>query len=215
MKRMHYYGAMAGYLLLLGGLMDFRWSSLLQPLPLAAVLGGCVILTASQYQRSLSLERLLGLCRWNAFAAGLLTSLLWLLAELTGAHPGPIGARAMAEQLVPLLYGSLIYLIPGLGNSPLGLPPSGEDPQIRHQSPLLPEVAEPILTARDFSPREIHVALKVLEGRTNKEIAAQLYISEATVKKHVQNIFRKCGAADRADFHRLYLSWAGSQGRKA
>lgn len=39
----------------------------------------------------------------------------------------------------------------------------------------------------------------------NKEIAAQLYISEATVKKHVQNIYQKFGATDRNSFQEIYI----------
>ena len=45
--------------------------------------------------------------------------------------------------------------------------------------------------------REHDVLLLVAEGLTNKEIGAQLSITEDTVKKHVQNLIRKLGAADR------------------
>ncbi len=34
-------------------------------------------------------------------------------------------------------------------------------------------------------------------GRSNKEIAAALFISEATVKSHLQNLFAKLGVQDR------------------
>ena len=36
------------------------------------------------------------------------------------------------------------------------------------------------------------------KGRTNKEAARDLFISQATVKSHVENILRKLDAADRA-----------------
>src|SRR5262245_57392784 len=49
----------------------------------------------------------------------------------------------------------------------------------------------------DVSPREIEVLRSIAQGRSNKEIAAQLGITEATVKTHVTNIFGKLGAADR------------------
>jgi DNA-binding CsgD family transcriptional regulator len=51
-----------------------------------------------------------------------------------------------------------------------------------------------------LSEREIEVARLVLDGRTHKEIGAQLYISPKTVEHHVARIRTKVGAADRAEF---------------
>jgi DNA-binding NarL/FixJ family response regulator len=76
------------------------------------------------------------------------------------------------------------------------------------QTPVLSiQQATEVLTAHGFSPREVHVALKIIDNCTNKSIGTQLYISEATVKKHIQNMFRKCGAEDRAAFIDLYKIW--------
>jgi two-component system, NarL family, nitrate/nitrite response regulator NarL len=50
-----------------------------------------------------------------------------------------------------------------------------------------------------LSPREREVFGLILEGRTNKEIAAQLCISESTAKFHVSAILKKCGASSRLD----------------
>lgn len=50
-----------------------------------------------------------------------------------------------------------------------------------------------------LSAREIEVLQWVAKGRTNKEIARELYISEKTVKNHVTNILRKLDAADRTE----------------
>ena len=38
----------------------------------------------------------------------------------------------------------------------------------------------------------------VLGGLSNREIAGQLYVSEATVKSHINRIFAKTGVRDRA-----------------
>ncbi len=38
----------------------------------------------------------------------------------------------------------------------------------------------------------------IAEGLSNREIAEQLYLSEATVKTHVNRIFAKTGSRDRA-----------------
>jgi DNA-binding CsgD family transcriptional regulator len=51
-----------------------------------------------------------------------------------------------------------------------------------------------------LSEREVEVARLVLDGRTHKEIGAQLYISPKTVEHHVARIRTKVGATDRAEF---------------
>ena len=49
-----------------------------------------------------------------------------------------------------------------------------------------------------LSPRELEVLRLVAAGKTNREIAASLVISEHTVARHVQNIFAKLGLSSRA-----------------
>ncbi|MFC8621903.1 response regulator [Streptomyces anulatus] len=56
--------------------------------------------------------------------------------------------------------------------------------------------ADPIETA--LSAREREVLVLVARGTTNREIAAELFISEATVKTHLTHVFAKLGAKDRA-----------------
>jgi DNA-binding CsgD family transcriptional regulator len=48
-----------------------------------------------------------------------------------------------------------------------------------------------------LSPRELEVAALVADGRTNREIAAQLYLSERTAQNHVQHILTKLGVGNR------------------
>jgi DNA-binding NarL/FixJ family response regulator len=46
--------------------------------------------------------------------------------------------------------------------------------------------------------REIQVLRLVAAGRSNREIADELFISEHTVARHVQNIFAKLNVSSRA-----------------
>jgi DNA-binding NarL/FixJ family response regulator len=49
-----------------------------------------------------------------------------------------------------------------------------------------------------LSERELEVLGWLSKGMSNKEIAAELFISRATVKSHIENILRKLQASDRA-----------------
>src|SRR4051812_34374878 len=49
-----------------------------------------------------------------------------------------------------------------------------------------------------LSERELEVLGHLAKGMTNKEVAAALFISRATVKSHIENILRKLEASDRA-----------------
>lgn len=48
-----------------------------------------------------------------------------------------------------------------------------------------------------LSPREHDVLRQVARGRTNKEIAGALHVTEGTVKNHLTNIFSRLGVLDR------------------
>ena len=50
---------------------------------------------------------------------------------------------------------------------------------------------------RRLTEREREVAAEVAQGRANAEIAARLFMSEATVKAHVSRVIAKLGAANR------------------
>ena len=49
----------------------------------------------------------------------------------------------------------------------------------------------------DLTPREVDVLRLIAAGQSNREIARTLFVSEATVKTHVNRIFAKTGSRDR------------------
>ncbi|MDJ0954568.1 MAG: response regulator transcription factor [Acidimicrobiia bacterium] len=61
---------------------------------------------------------------------------------------------------------------------------------------LLGQVRQP--AKETLSEREMEILATVAKGATNKEIAARLFISEATVKTHLLHVYDKLGVNDRA-----------------
>lgn len=78
------------------------------------------------------------------------------------------------------------------------------DPAIQQRlvAAVLDETPLPASESRplpdSLTPREAEVLKLIAEGRSNAEIAETLVVSPATVKTHVNRIFYKTGARDRA-----------------
>jgi DNA-binding NarL/FixJ family response regulator len=60
-----------------------------------------------------------------------------------------------------------------------------------------PAPAGPAAAEDDLTPREAEVLRLIAAGKSNREIARALFVSEATVKTHVNRIFAKTGSRDR------------------
>ncbi|SEP09583.1 ATP-binding protein [Trujillonella endophytica] len=85
-----------------------------------------------------------------------------------------LGARPLREAVVALARrGRLAVDVPGLGR--------------------LPDAAAV------FTPREAEVLALLARGRTNRQIGAELFISEKTASVHVSNILAKLGAGGRTE----------------
>jgi two-component system NarL family response regulator len=65
-----------------------------------------------------------------------------------------------------------------------------------------PRIAERLAVRaqrQDLTAREREVLQLLVRGRSNKEIGAQLYISDETVKSHLKTLFAKLKVRDRTD----------------
>jgi DNA-binding NarL/FixJ family response regulator len=62
---------------------------------------------------------------------------------------------------------------------------------------VLPAPVGPAAAEDDLTPREAEVLRLIAAGKSNREIARALFVSEATVKTHVNRIFAKTGSRDR------------------
>ena len=118
-----------------------------------------------------------------------------------------------ARVLVLTTYDTDSYVLPAVEAGATGYllkdAPSGEllravRAAAHGESVLAPTVAARLLSRvrspgqEPLSQRELEVLELVAAGSTNREAAARLFISEATVKSHLIHIYGKLGVGDRA-----------------
>jgi len=77
---------------------------------------------------------------------------------------------------------------------------SGQQATILHRSPAF----EPL------TGREQEVLQEILAGKSNREIARTLFISESTVKTHARNIYGKYDVGSRAELISILLRSPGT-----
>lgn len=65
--------------------------------------------------------------------------------------------------------------------------------------PSLNSVPSERIQALGLSPRETEMAIMIARGLSNKEIAVELFISPATVRTHIYNLYRKVDAGNRVE----------------
>ncbi len=93
------------------------------------------------------------------------------------------GARAYLLKGMPL--GELVATIRTVHSGKLVIP-----------SPVAEKLAQRV-SGQELTTRELEVLERIVAGRANKEISADLFISEATVKTHINSLLGKLGVADR------------------
>ena len=70
-------------------------------------------------------------------------------------------------------------------------------PRLRSDQVRSAECEEQQAAVASLTPREHEVLVLMAQGAANLEIAAELVLSEATVKTHVGRVLAKLGARDR------------------
>ena len=140
--------------------------------PVELTLGACASALGDWAPGRQDLRRASTLCR-GAGAPGLRVEAECLLAEALDASGDPVAARAVAAEAAPLA-------------RTLGM------------SPWITRLEQVAVPDDPLSPRERQIAALVADGLSNRQIAAQLVISERTAQNHVQHILGKLGFANRA-----------------
>jgi DNA-binding CsgD family transcriptional regulator len=160
----------------LDGISETHASDLLRAL--AAQAGGAVALAEGDARGALaSLRR--GLSAWQDIEAPYEAARTRVLLGMACRRLGDDDAAALELEAARTAFEEL-----------------GAGPDLARVVSLV--TSAPSQGAHGLSPRELEVLRHVAGGKTNKEIATELVLSERTIERHVSNIFAKLGVSTRA-----------------
>lgn len=193
------------YVIILAIALDFDIIKLFAPKIALLVVFGTLILTLPYYEKGMGVRELGYVFGQKSIEAGFIQTVLMLFARLQGekGYAGLLYDIAMCFR--PMLYGFVFWVflserreraegmdfdggkqVRRRGNGEK----CGEDVQFGNGADL---------KSFGLTRREEEIVGLILEGKSNKEIGEELFISETTVKKHVSNIFEKVGVGRREE----------------
>jgi len=93
--------------------------------------------------------------------------------------------------------GARAYLLKGMTSEELISTIHAVHAGKSHIPPAIAERLAERMGAQELTPREFDVLEQIVHGKSNKEIATELEVSEATVKTHINSLLGKLGVTDR------------------
>jgi DNA-binding NarL/FixJ family response regulator len=93
--------------------------------------------------------------------------------------------------------GARAYLLKGMTSEELIATIRAVHAGKSHIPPAIAEKLAERMGTEELTPREFDVLEQIVHGKSNKEIATELEISEATVKTHINSLLGKLGVTDR------------------
>lgn len=93
--------------------------------------------------------------------------------------------------------GAKAYLLKGMTSDDLVSTIRAVHAGKSHIPPTIAEKLAERMGTEELTPRESEVLVQIVHGKSNKEIAAELKVSEATVKTHINSLLGKLGVTDR------------------
>ncbi len=93
--------------------------------------------------------------------------------------------------------GARAYLLKGMTSEDLVTTIRAVHAGKSHIPAAIAEKLAERMGTEDLTPREFDVLKEIVSGKSNKEIASELNVSEATVKTHINSLLGKLGVTDR------------------
>ncbi|HYN56780.1 MAG TPA: response regulator transcription factor [Motilibacterales bacterium] len=133
--------------------------------------------------------------------------------RLMAAHPGAVVVMlTMGEDIegvaAAVAVGARGYMVKDASREEAATMLSlAATPPVQRGNNVVSLPVRPMAGGPALSGREVEVLEGMSRGKSNAQIGRELYLSEDTVKTHARRMFRKMGAADRAQAVALGFRW--------
>jgi len=185
------------YLLVLCYLLKSEWIQLFDLKVAGLLLLGTGVLCLPHIDKKKNMKSWQEIVGRNAMMAGYLETFMLLFASMNSNELMREGLlKELGLDLRPILYGYILYIV---------LEKEGEtkkEDENLDEDAVTEQKQESIWESEKLTRREKEVAALIEKNLSNREIAEELCISEATVKKHVSNIFEKLEIESRKELKR-------------
>lgn len=185
------------YIFIMSLFLDFKLSRLIDFKQLCLVLIGMVLLFMPGYRRGENRNTYVNqLARCSLYASYIQTFILLFISLSTKMTKENL-TEEIAGNCRPVLYGICLWVIfSNDTEKKVSLSPEQSENSLSKDSssdrePMTATEAYAAYRQLGLTNREAELAIQIARGLSNGEIAAELNISETTVKKHISNIFDK------------------------
>ncbi|MCM1251609.1 MAG: LuxR C-terminal-related transcriptional regulator [Clostridium sp.] len=184
------------YILIMSFMLDFKLTQLFDIKQLVLVIIGMAVLFLPAYKRTENGKfdtAQFGKC---ALLAGYIQTFILLFIAFSTQMDADNIIPEIAKNCRPVLYGLALSLIfsDDTEKARKDKESARESP---NEEPMSATQIYEAYRALGLTNREAELAIRIEQGLSNAEIAAQLCISETTVKKHISNIFEKLEVSKR------------------
>ncbi len=196
------------YLIALLWITEFKLWILIDIKAILMLIFGTALLTISCYKKGMSVEDLRAAASWNAMLTAYLTTFVLLFSRLSGSQNTDHLLYDVAMNCRPLLYGLIINILlrsdSGYNKADQMVEQVVVERGATEQPPDAKEQFRLMSRDQGLTEREIQIALNIIHGQSNKEIAQGLFISESTVKKHTTNLYKKLNISNREQLKQCF-----------
>lgn len=186
-------GILILYFVLLSKVMGLDPGLLLNMPFIVMVLSGAFLLTLLDFRKGNSKYQVIESFKHSLILIGYIVTFFANIAFLSNNTTMKDSFKNIIINFLPLFYAYFLHTVVGFFN--INKPIESES-ELKNSTDSNFDNLEDY----DLTRRETVVAKELMSELSNSEIGAKLFISESTIKKHINHIYQKVGVRNRMEF---------------